>query len=150
VIIENGRATKVVNKISMPKFSGDRMLMGEAKDTIIAHIIKAVIWSMAGIKAAWKNEQAFRWEATIIFLMMPVGLWLGRTAVERALLIASAMSILVTELLNSAVEAVVDRIGPERHELSKRAKDMGSAAALISMITAAVVWGLIGHGRLAG
>jgi diacylglycerol kinase (ATP) len=126
------------------------MFMGEAKDTIIGHIIKAVIWSMAGIKAAWKNEQAFRWEATIVLLMMPVGLWVGRTAVERALLIASSMSILVTELLNSAVEAIVDRIGPERHELSKRAKDLGSAAAFISMITAAVVWGLIAYERFLG
>ncbi len=121
-----------------------------AKDTIIAHILNAFIWSMAGIKAAWKNEQAFRWEAAIVLLMMPVGLWLGRTAVEWALLIASAMSILITELLNSAVEAVVDRIGPERHELSKRAKDMGSAAAFISMITAAVVWGLIAYERFLG
>jgi diacylglycerol kinase (ATP) len=126
------------------------MFMGEAKDTIIAHIIKAVIWSMAGIKAAWKNEQAFRWEAAIVLLMMPVGLWLGRTAVERALLIAFSMSILIIELLNSAVEAVVDRIGPERHELSKRAKDLGSAAAFISMITAAFVWGLIAYGRFLG
>ena len=126
------------------------MFMGEAKDTIIGHIIKAVIWSMAGIKAAWKNEQAFRWEAAIVLLMMPVGLWVGRTAVERALLIASSMSILVTELLNSAVEAIVDRIGPERHELSKRAKDLGSAAAFISMITAAVVWGLIAYERFLG
>ena len=124
--------------------------MGEAKDTILAHILNAVIWSMAGIKAAWKNEQAFRWEAAIVVLMMPVGLWLGRTAVERALLIASAMSILITELLNSAVEAVVDRIGLERHELSKRAKDLGSAAAFISMITAAVVWGLIAYERFLG
>ncbi len=124
--------------------------MGEAKDTILAHIIKAVTWSMAGIKAAWKNEQAFRWEAAIVLLMMPVGFWLGRTAVEWALLIASSMSILITELLNSAVEAVVDRIGPERHELSKRAKDLGSAAAFISMITAAVVWGLIAYERFLG
>jgi len=124
--------------------------MGEAKDTIIAHILNAFIWSMAGIKAAWKNEQAFRWEAAIVLLMMPVGLWIGRTAVEWALLIASAMSILITELLNSAVEAVVDRIGPERHELSKRAKDLGSAAAFISMITAAVVWGLIAYERFLG
>ncbi len=126
------------------------MHMGEAKDTIIAHIIKAFIWSMAGIKAAWKNEQAFRWEATIVLLMMPVGLWFGRTAVERALLIASSMLILITELLNSAVEAVVDRIGPERHKLSKRAKDLGSAAAFISMITAAVVWALIAYERFLG
>ena len=124
--------------------------MEEAKDTIRAHMLKAVIWSMAGIKAAWKNEQAFRWEAAIVLLMMPVGLWLGRTAVERALLIACSMSILITELLNSAVEAVVDRIGPERHELSKRAKDLGSAAAFISMITAAVVWGLIAYERFLG
>jgi diacylglycerol kinase (ATP) len=124
--------------------------MAEAKDTIVAHIIKAFIWSMAGIKAAWKNEQAFRWQAVIVLLMMPVGLWLGRNAVERALLIASAMAILVVELLNSAVEAVVDRIGPERHELSKRAKDLGSAAAFISMITAAVIWGLIASGRFLG
>jgi diacylglycerol kinase (ATP) len=124
--------------------------MAEEKDTIIAHIIKAFIWSMAGIKAAWKNEQAFRWEATIVLLMMPVGFWLGRTAVERALLIACSMSVLITELLNSAVEAVVDRIGPERHDLSKRAKDMGSAAALISMVTAAVVWGLIAYERILG
>jgi diacylglycerol kinase (ATP) len=123
------------------------MFMGEAKDTILAHIFNAVIWSMAGIKAAWKNEQAFRWEAAIVLLMMPVGLWLGRTAVEWAL---SAMSILITELLNSAVEAVVDRIGPERHELSKRAKDLGSAAAFISMITAAIVWGLIAYERFLG
>jgi diacylglycerol kinase (ATP) len=126
------------------------MFMGEAKDTIIGHIIKAVIWSMAGLKAAWKNEQAFRWEATIVLLMMPVGLWFGRTAVERALLIASSMLILITELLNSAVEAVVDRIGPERHKLSKRAKDLGSAAAFISMITAAVVWALIAYERFLG
>ena len=124
--------------------------MAEAKDTILAHILKAFIWSMAGIKAAWKNEQAFRWEAAIVLLMMPVGLWLGRTAVERALLIACSMSVLITELLNSAVEAVVDRIGPERHELSKRAKDMGSAAALISMVTAVVVWGLIAYERILG
>ncbi len=124
--------------------------MGAAKDTIIVHISKAFIWSIAGIKAAWKHEQAFRWEATIILLMLPLGFWLGRTAVERALLIACAMLILISELLNSAVEAVVDRIGPERHELSKRAKDLGSAAAFISMITAAVVWGLIAYERLLG
>ena len=124
--------------------------MAEARDTIITHILKAFIWSTAGIKAAWKNEQAFRWEAAIILLMMPVGLWFGKTAVERALLIACSMAVLITELLNSAVEAVVDRIGPERHELSKRAKDLGSAAAFISMITAAVVWGLIAYERFLG
>jgi diacylglycerol kinase (ATP) len=79
--------------------------------------------------------------------MTPLGLWLGRSAVERALLIASILLILITELLNSALEAVVDRIGLQRHELSKRAKDMGSAAAFISMVTAAVVWVIIAFGR---
>ncbi len=82
--------------------------------------------------------------------MTPLGLWLGRSAVERALLIASILLILITELLNSALEAVVDRIGPQRHELSKRAKDMGSAAAFISMVTAAMVWALIAYERFLG
>ena len=80
-------------------------------------------------------------------VMVPLGLWIGRSAVERSLLIASLLLILVTELLNSAIEAVVDRIGPERHELSKRAKDMGSAAAFISMVTAALVWMIIAYDR---
>jgi diacylglycerol kinase (ATP) len=81
--------------------------------------------------------------------MSPLGLWLGRSAVERALLIASLLLILLAELVNSALEAVVDRIGPERHELSKRAKDMGSAAAFISMVMAALVWILITFDRFA-
>jgi diacylglycerol kinase (ATP) len=81
--------------------------------------------------------------------MVPLGIWLGRSAVEQALLIASILLILLTELLNSALEAVVDRIGPERHELSKRAKDMGSAAAFISMVTAALVWIIIAVDRFA-
>ena len=132
------------------EFSEGELHMADTKDSIIAHISKAFIWSMAGIKAAWKNEQAFRWQAIIVFLMTPVGLWLGRTAVERGLLIASSMLILIVELLNSAVEATVDRIGPERHELSKQAKDLGSAAAFIIMITAAVVWGLIAYERFLG
>lgn len=84
----------------------------------------------------------------VAIVMVPLGLWLGRSAVERSLLIASILLILVTELVNSALEAVVDRIGPQRHELSKRAKDMGSAAAFISMVTAALVWILVVVDRL--
>ena len=86
----------------------------------------------------------------VAIVMVPLGLWLGRSAVERSLLIASILLILVTELVNSALEAVVDRIGPQRHELSKRAKDMGSAAAFISMVTAALVWILVVVDRLTG
>ena len=122
--------------------------MTEKKDTLPRHIIKAFEYTFAGLRAAWKNELAFRTEAIVIAIMLPVGIWLGRSAVEWALLIASCLLILITELLNSALEAVVDRIGPQRHELSKRAKDMGSAAAFLAMVNAAVVWGIIAFDRL--
>lgn len=124
--------------------------MTESKDTIIRHILNAFVYSFAGLKAAWKNELAFRMEALVILAMMPVGIWLGRSVVEWALLIGSGTLILIVELLNSAVEAVVDRIGPQRRELSKRAKDMGSAAAFLAMLTAAIVWGLIFYKRILG
>lgn len=124
--------------------------MAEAKDSVLRHIGNAFIWSAAGVKAAWKNELAFRVEAIIIIILVPVGLWLGRSAAERALLIASCLLIVITELLNSAVEAVVDRIGTEHHELSGRAKDMGSAAAFFSMLTAGIVWALIAYERFWG
>ena len=117
--------------------------MGNKNENLIGHIKNAFIYTFAGLKAAWKNELAFRGEVVVVMIMSPLGLWLGRSAVERALLIASLLLILLAELVNSALEAVVDRIGPERHELSKRAKDMGSAAAFISMVTAALVWMII-------
>jgi diacylglycerol kinase (ATP) len=90
---------------------------------------------------------AFRTEASVIAIMLPIGIWMGKTAVEWALLIGSCMLVLITELLNSAVENVVDRIGAERHILSKQAKDLGSAAAAVSMLTAVIVWGLIAYER---
>jgi diacylglycerol kinase (ATP) len=121
--------------------------MGEAKESALGHIVNALIWSAAGVKTAWQNELAFRIESITIMIMLPVGVWLGRSAAERALLVASCLLILITELLNSAIESVVDRIGMERHELSGRAKDMGSAAAFFSMLTAAIVWGLIAFDR---
>ena len=111
------------------------------------HIGNAFIWSSAGIKSAWQKELAFRVEAIIILVMMPLGIWLGSTAAERALLIASCLLILIVELLNSAIEAVVDRIGTDHHELSGRAKDMGSAAAFFSQLAAGVVWALIVYDR---
>jgi diacylglycerol kinase (ATP) len=124
--------------------------MEKANETVLQHIVNAAIWSAAGVKKAWKNELAFRVEAIIIIIMMPVGIWLGRSAAERALLIASCLLILITELLNSAIEAVVDRIGTERHELSGRAKDMGSAAAFFAMLTAGIIWALIAYERFWG
>ena len=122
--------------------------MADAKESVLRHIGNAFIWSAAGVGAAWKNELAFRVEAIIIIIMTPLGLWLGESAAERALLIASCLLILITELLNSAIEAVVDRIGSEHHELSGRAKDMGSAAAFFSMLTAGIVWARIAFDRL--
>jgi diacylglycerol kinase (ATP) len=123
------------------------MKMGSENENIFRHIKNAVIYSWAGLKAAWDNEMAFRTEVIVIALIMPIGIWIGETAVQWALLIGSSMLVLITELLNSAVENVVDRIGRENHLLSKQAKDLGSAAAAVSMLTAVIVWGLIAYER---
>lgn len=117
--------------------------MGADNDGLMRHIVNALIWSVAGIKAAWKHEIAFRAQVVVIAIMLPVGFWLARTVVEWFILFGSCMLVLITELLNSALESIVDRIGPEPHELSGRAKDLGSAAAFFSMITAAIIWALI-------
>ena len=117
--------------------------MGNKNENLIDHIINAFRYTFAGLQSAWKNELAFRGEVVVVAIMLPLAIWLGRSATERALLIASLLLILLTELVNSALEAVVDRIGPERHELSKRAKDLGSAAAFVAMVTAALVWIII-------
>lgn len=121
--------------------------MGSESENIFRHIWNAVIYSWAGLKAAWNNEMAFRTETIVIALMMPIGIWIGETAVQWALLIGSSLLVLITELLNSAVEKVVDRIGTEHHSLSKQAKDLGSAAAAVSMLAAVMVWGLIAYAR---
>ena len=121
--------------------------MGSENENIFRHIQNAVVYSWAGLKAAWDNEMAFRAEVIVIAFLMPFGIWMGETAVQWALLIGSSLLVLITELLNSAVEKVVDRIGTEHHILSKQAKDLGSAAAGVSMLTAVVVWGLIAYER---
>jgi diacylglycerol kinase (ATP) len=121
--------------------------MGSENKNIFRHIGKAVIYSSAGFKAAWENEMSFRTQTIVILLMMPVGIWIGDTAVQWALLMGSSLLVLITELLNSAVEKLVDRIGKEHHILSKQAKDLGSAAAAMSMLTAVIVWGLIAYER---
>ncbi|MGD8665381.1 MAG: diacylglycerol kinase [Desulfobacterales bacterium] len=122
--------------------------MGNEKESVIGHILRAVVYSWHGFKTAWTREMAFRIETIVIAMLLPIGMWICATAVERALLIGSSMLVLMTELLNSAVENVVDRIGPEHHILSKHAKDLGSAAAAVSMLTAAIIWGLIFYERL--
>jgi diacylglycerol kinase (ATP) len=121
--------------------------MGNKNENLIDHIVNAFRYTFAGFKSAWQNELAFRGEVVVVAVMLPLGIWLGQSAAERALLIVSLLLILITELVNSALEAVVDRIGPQRHELSKRAKDLGSAAAFVSMAAAALVWIIIAYGR---
>ncbi len=100
-------------------------------------------YSRDGIKAAWKHEAAFREEAMLAAFALPLGLYLGKNGVERALLIGSILLILMIEILNSALEAIVDKASPEKHELAKRAKDMGSAAVLFSLVNAAAVWACV-------
>ena len=109
----------------------------------IHRIWNATLYSIAGIRAAWKNETAFRQELILCVVMIPAAFWLGDSAVERFLLIGTCLLVLVVELLNSAIEAVVDRIGADRHELSGRAKDTASAAVFITVSLTVVCWGLI-------
>ena len=121
--------------------------MGSENENIFRHIQNALIYSWGGFKAAWGNEMSFRTEVIVIALMIPVGIWIGETAVQWAMLIGSSLLVLITELLNSAVEKVVDRISMEQHTLSKQAKDLGSAAAAVSMLTAVIVWALMAYER---
>jgi diacylglycerol kinase (ATP) len=98
---------------------------------------------LAGLAAAARHEDAFRQELILVVLLTPLALWLGHTGVERALLIGSLIVVLIVELLNSAIEATVDRISFENHRLAKRAKDIGSAAVMLSLVNAGLVWLLI-------
>lgn len=124
--------------------------MSTRNEGIFRHILNAFIWSAAGIRAAWKHELAFRAQIAVIAAIIPLGIWLGETAIQWALLFGACTGVLITELLNSAIEAIVDRIGLEHNELSGRAKDLGSAAAFFSMATAVVVWGLVAYHRFWG
>jgi diacylglycerol kinase (ATP) len=111
--------------------------------TGLRRILSATRNSLEGFVAALRHEDAFRQELIIASVLVPVGLWLGRDGLERALLVAMVLLVLVVELLNSAVEAAVDRISFENHRLAKRAKDIGSAAVMLSIASAVAVWLLI-------
>jgi diacylglycerol kinase (ATP) len=106
----------------------------------IARLINALGYSRDGLAAAWKNEAAFREEVLLAAIAIPLALFLGETGVDRALMVGSILLILIVEILNSGLEAIVDKASPEKHELAKRAKDMGSAAVLLSLINAGVIW----------
>lgn len=106
-------------------------------------ILKAAVWSMQGLRAAWLHESSFRLEVVLLVVLTPLAIWLGEGSIERVLLIGSCLLVLSAELLNSAVEAVIERYGPEFHELAGRAKDMGSAAVFVLMMNVLLCWGLI-------
>jgi diacylglycerol kinase (ATP) len=121
--------------------------MGKPGNTGIRRIVNATFYSLAGLRAAWQHEAAFRQEVTLAVVLIPTGVWLGRTAVERSLLIGTCLLVLIVELLNSGIEAIVDRVGTEPHRLSGQAKDLGSAAVFVSLTLVLVVWGLIAWSR---
>ena len=106
-------------------------------------IWRALKWSIKGLRAAWRYEASFRLEGYLFVILFPLGLWLGRGPLEKAMLCGSLLLVLSAELLNSAIEAIVDKASPEFHELAGRAKDMGSAAVLLLMFNVALGWGLI-------
>jgi len=112
-------------------------------------LVNATYFSIAGLRAAWRNEAAFRQECLLVLVLTPAAFWLGQTAVERSLLVGTAWLVLIVELLNSAVEAAVDRAGTDHHTLAGRAKDLGSAAVFVSLALTGFVWILIAWARFA-
>ncbi len=123
--------------------------MAKPGNTGFRRVVNATFYSIAGLRAAWRNEAAFRQECVGVALLIPIAVWLGQNAVQRTLLLSSCVLVLIVELLNTAVEFVVDRVGTDHHELSGRAKDLGSAAVFTSIALAILVWGLIAWERFA-
>lgn len=113
------------------------------KNSGIIRIYKAFFFSMQGLRAAFQSEAAIRQEVALAVVMIPLSFWLSGSTVERILLICSVLLVILVELINSALEAIVDRIGTERHELSGKAKDIGSAAVFVAMMITVVIWGSI-------
>lgn len=106
----------------------------------VKRLFNATGYSFSGLKAAFKNEAAFRQELLLVVIFVPVAFWFGDDSLEKALLVSSLLLILIVELMNSAIESTIDRIGSEQHELSGRAKDIGSAAVFLALLNAAFIW----------
>lgn len=106
-------------------------------------ILNAFSYSLAGLRAAYLHEDAFRQELYLALILIPLALWLPATHIGKALMIASVLLVLIIELINSAIEATVDRISLENHDLAKRAKDIGSAAVFVSLMNVLITWGLV-------
>ncbi|HEV3180440.1 MAG TPA: diacylglycerol kinase [Steroidobacteraceae bacterium] len=125
----------------------DSAVVDRYKPRGLTRVLRAVGASLRGLAGAFREEAAFRQELAFAALVIPLGVWLGHSGIERALLIAPMLLILIVELLNSAIEATVDRIGFERHALAGLAKDIGSAAVLMSFVLLTAVWLLVLLGR---
>jgi diacylglycerol kinase (ATP) len=123
--------------------------MSKPGKTGLSRIIDATGYSIKGFQAAWTNEAAFRQELSLMLVMIPAAFWLGSNAVEYCLLIISCLLVVIVELLNSAIEAAIDRIGAEIHPLSGQAKDIASAAVFVSLCGVVLTWGLIAFERFA-
>lgn len=117
--------------------------MAKPGETGIKRIISAAGYSWQGLSACWRMEAAFRQEVSLSLILIPLGLYLGQGGVEKAMLVSVCVLVMIVEVLNSAIEAVVDRVGHERHELSGLAKDLGSAAVFLSLLTLGVTWLLV-------
>jgi diacylglycerol kinase (ATP) len=113
----------------------------------LRRILDATGYSLGGLRAAFRNEAAFRQELALCAVLLPASFWLARTPVEWILLVTPLLLMLIVELLNSAVEAAIDRIGDEHHVLSGRAKDMGSAAVMLSLLLTGLSWGAVAWQR---
>ncbi|PAU74908.1 diacylglycerol kinase [Halomonas salipaludis] len=114
------------------------------------HLVHSTRYSLKGLRAAYRNETAFRQEVALCLVLLPLAIWIGRSPLEWILLIGSCLLVLIVELLNSAIENVVDRIGTEHHELSGRAKDISSAAVMLALLFAGITWLLLIGQRLMG
>ena len=123
--------------------------MSKPGNTGIRRILRAAVYSAQGFAHAWRHEAAFRQEVALTLVLIPIALWLGQTMVERAILIGVCLIVLIVEFLNSAVEAAIDRFGEEHHELSGRAKDLGSAAVFVSLALVLLVWSAVAYDRFA-
>ena len=124
-------------------FSGSDMESPFKGKTGIRRLINAFGYSLDGLAAAYKNEDAFRQEVKLAIILIPLALYLGHSGIDKALMIGSVALVIMVELLNSSVEATVDRISLDHHLLAKRAKDIGSAAVMVSLVNLVAVWGLV-------
>ncbi len=119
--------------------------MADGKNSLLPRgpvgVWRALRWSLKGLAIAWRTESSFRLEVYLSVPLAPLGFWLGRDGVERALLVGSLLLVLSAELLNSSIEAVIERYGAEHHEMAGRAKDMGSAAVFVLMMNVLLCWG---------